>query len=66
MRVERKGTLGRLKEMETGKDEKTRFLRAKEGVELYHMSRTTFMRLAQEAGALYKINQLVLVLRQQK
>ena len=37
------------------------FVRYDEGAELYSMGRHTFMRLAAEAGAVYKINRLSLV-----
>lgn len=38
-----------------------RFVRYKEGAELYSMSQSTFERMAKQAGATYKINKLVLV-----
>ncbi len=39
-----------------------RFVRYKEGAQLYSMSQSKFERLAKEAGATYKIDKLVLVL----
>ncbi|MDD3747649.1 MAG: DUF6462 family protein [Anaerostipes sp.] len=38
-----------------------RFVRYKEGAEMYSMGLTKFQELAQNAKACYKINQLVLV-----
>lgn len=38
-----------------------RFIRPKQGAELYNMSRTTFSKIASESGALYKIGGTVLV-----
>lgn len=38
-----------------------RFIKYKDGAELYSMSHTKFENLAKEAGAVYKINQMVLV-----
>ena len=40
---------------------KKRFVRYKEGAELYSMSERKFMDLAKDAKATYKINQVVLV-----
>ncbi len=40
---------------------KKRFVRYKEGAELYSMSERKFMDLAKDAKATYKINQIVLV-----
>jgi len=40
---------------------KVTFLRPKQGVERYNMSRNTFTKLALEAGALYKINSTILI-----
>ena len=37
------------------------FVRYKEGAELYSMCQTKFERLAKEAGAVYKVDRLVLV-----
>ncbi len=38
-----------------------KYVRYKEGAELYSMSLSTFMRLAKEAGAIYKVKKMVLV-----
>ena len=38
-----------------------KFIRYKEGAELYSMSQSKFERLAKDAGAIYKVNKLVLV-----
>ena len=38
-----------------------RFVRYKEGAELYSMCQTKFEEIAKEAGAVYKLNKLVLV-----
>ena len=38
-----------------------RFVRYPEGAELYSMGMTKFQELAKEAGAIYKVNKLVLV-----
>lgn len=46
------------KEMET---KKKKFIRYKEGVELYSMGITKFQEIAKKAGAIYKVNQMVLV-----
>ncbi len=37
------------------------FVRYKEGAELYSMCQTKFERLAKDAGAVYKVDRLVLV-----
>lgn len=42
-------------------DETKRFIRCRQGVELYNMSRPQFVKLAIEAGAAYKINSMILV-----
>ena len=47
--------------MQQGKTEKKRFVRYKEGAELYSMSQPKFEQLAKDAGAVYKLNKLVLV-----
>ena len=47
--------------IETEKESKTDYLRPKQGAEMYNMSRNTFTKLALEAGALYKINAMVLI-----
>lgn len=38
-----------------------RFVRYKEGAELYSMCQTKFEEIAKDAGAVYKLNKLVLV-----
>ena len=38
-----------------------RFVRYKEGAELYSMCQTKFEEIAKEAGAVYRLNKLVLV-----
>lgn len=43
------------------KTDKKRFVRYKEGAELYSMSQPKFEQLAKDAGATYKLNKLVLV-----
>lgn len=43
------------------KSEKKRFVRYKEGCEIYSMGMNKFSALAKEAGAIYKIDKLVLV-----
>ncbi len=43
------------------KVEKKRFVRYREGAQLYSMSESKFMQLAKDAKACYKVNQLVLV-----
>ena len=43
------------------KFEKKRFVRYKEGCEIYSMGMNKFSALAKEAGAIYKIDKLVLV-----
>jgi hypothetical protein len=40
---------------------KRKFVRYKDGAELYSMSLSKFMRLAKEANATYKVNKMVLV-----
>ena len=45
--------------IESGKRKK--FIRYKEGAELYSMSQSKFERMAKDAGAIYKIDKLVLV-----
>lgn len=37
------------------------YFRPDEGMRIYHMGRTPIMQLAEEAGALYKINRHVLI-----
>lgn len=40
---------------------KKKFVRYKEGAELYSMSLTKFQQLAKDAKAIYKVNKIVLV-----
>jgi len=40
---------------------KKRFVRYKEGAEIYSMSQSKFEQMAKDAGAIYKLNKLVLV-----
>lgn len=47
--------------MKQCKTDKKRFVRYKEGAELYSMSQPKFEQLAKDAGAVYKLNKLVLV-----
>ena len=47
--------------MQQKKTDKKRFVRFKEGAELYSMSQPKFEQLARDAGATYKLNKLVLV-----
>lgn len=47
--------------MQQNRPEKKRFIRFKEGSELYSMSQPKFEQLARAAGATYKLNKLVLV-----
>lgn len=44
-----------------GRNKAKRFVRYKEGAEMYSMGLTKFQELAKDAKAIYKINQLVLV-----
>ena len=41
--------------------DRKKFVRYKEGAELYSMCQSKFEQLAKDAGAIYKINKLVLV-----
>ena len=61
MQAESKKTMNQLKEMIRKDDETKRFIRCRQGVELYNMSRPQFVKLAIEAGAAYKINSMILV-----
>lgn len=47
-----------------GKEIKKKFVRYKEGADLYSMSQSKFEQLAKDAGAIYKLNKLVLVNRE--
>lgn len=40
---------------------KKKFVRYKEGAEIYSMCQSKFEQMAKEAGAIYKLNKLVLV-----
>ncbi|MFA9464357.1 MAG: DUF6462 family protein [Velocimicrobium sp.] len=44
-----------------GKEIKKKFVRYKEGADLYSMSQSKFEQMAKDAGAVYKLNKLVLV-----
>lgn len=44
-----------------GKEIKKKFVRYKEGANLYSMSQSKFEQMAKDAGAIYKLNELVLV-----
>lgn len=47
--------------MQQKRTDKKRFVRYKEGAEIYSMSQPKFEQLAKDAGATYKLNKLVLV-----
>ena len=47
--------------MKDNKDNKKKFVRYKEGAEMYSMGLTKFQELCKDAKACYKLNQLVLV-----
>lgn len=44
-----------------GKEINKKFVRYKEGADLYSMSQSKFEQMAKDAGAIYKLNKLVLV-----
>lgn len=44
-----------------GKIDRKKFVRYKEGAQLYSMSQSKFERLAKDANATYKVDKLVLV-----
>lgn len=52
--------------MKYGKNQKEekKFIRYKEGAEIYSMSQSKFEDLAKDANAIYKVNKLVLVNRE--
>lgn len=50
-----------VKKVQKDKRERKRFVRYKEGAELYSMCQPKFEQLAKDAGAVYKVNKLVLV-----
>ena len=43
------------------KEKRKKFIRYKEGVELYSIGMTKFQEIAKESGAVYKIGQMALV-----
>ena len=45
----------------SSKEKSKKFIRYKEGAELYSMGLSKFQEIAKQAGAIYKINQMVLV-----
>ena len=45
----------------TRKNNEKEYIRYNEGAERYSMSKHSFMKLAEEAGAVYKINRISLV-----
>lgn len=47
-----------------GNEIKKKFVRYKEGADLYSMSQSKFEQMAKDAGAIYKLNKLVLVNRE--
>ena len=47
-----------------GKEIKKKFVRYKEGADLYSMSQSKFEQMAKDVGAVYKLNKLVLVNRE--
>ena len=49
------------KSVKKSKEVKKKFVRYKEGAELYSIGLTKFQELAKEAGAVYKIDKVVLV-----
>lgn len=51
------------KKIVKGKEIKKKFVRYKEGADLYSMSQSKFEQMAKDAGAVYKLNKLVLVNR---
>lgn len=57
---EKEQSLGKRWRMEA-KIKKKEFIRYDEGAERYSMSKHSFMKLAQEAHAVYKINRITLV-----
>jgi len=61
MREKSNETLQQLEKMGNKCPDRERFIRASEGMDMYHMSRTTFIKIARDSGGLYKINGLVLV-----
>ena len=47
---------------ETKQDSQVRFLRYREGAAVYGMSQSSFEKLAKEAGAVYKVGKMALVI----
>lgn len=45
----------------SSREKSKKFIRYKEGAELYSMGLSKFQEIAKQAGAIYKINQMVLV-----
>ena len=52
------------KKIVKGKEIKKKFVRYKEGADLYSMSQSNFEQMAKDAGAVYKLNKLVRVNRE--
>ena len=52
------------KKIVKGKEIKKKFVRYKEGADLYSMSQSKFEQMVKDAGAVYKLNKLVLVNRE--
>lgn len=50
-----------MEEKSNKKDKLKKFVRMKEGVEMYSMSRTSLTNLAREASAIYKVGGIVLL-----
>lgn len=50
------------KKIVKGNEIKKKFVRYKEGADLYSMSQSKFEQMAKDAGAIYKLNKLVFVI----
>lgn len=62
MTAESMKSIQQLKELtKDGKVTNKRFIRTKEGVELYQMGKTKFLQMARDSGALYKIDGVCLI-----
>ena len=62
MQAESEKTIKQLKTMVQRNEKTTKhFIRCRQGVEMYNMSRPQFVKLAIQAGAAYKINSMILV-----
>ena len=63
MQEESVKSINKLREMvEAGEETGERkFIRCKQGIQIYNMSRPQFIKLAVNAGAAYKINSMILV-----